>query len=88
MDETDFSRSVVVYPNPANHYLNISFLDETMENVHIDMISSSGKLVLSKEIINRNNLEGIDLNNFSEGVYLLKFSSNNKTFSKKLVIMR
>ena len=88
LEELALSRTVVVYPNPASHYLNISFLDESMENVRIDMINSTGKLILSKEIINRNNLEGIDLNDFSEGVYLLRFSSNKKTFTKKLVIMR
>jgi PKD repeat protein len=88
LDESALTKSVIVYPNPANHYLNISFLDESMENVHIDIISSTGQLVFSKEIINRKNLEGIDLNNFSEGVYLLRFSSNKKTFTKKLVIMR
>ena len=64
LEESALSRSVVVYPNPASHYLNISFLDESMGNVRIDMINSTGKLVLSKEIINRKNLEGIDLNDF------------------------
>ncbi|MFQ3336704.1 MAG: hypothetical protein ACI9E3_000712 [Flavobacteriales bacterium] len=52
------------------------------------MINSTGKLVLSKEIINRKNLEGIDLNDFSEGVYLLRFTSDNSSFTKRLVIMK
>ena len=88
LEESALSRSVVVYPNPASHYLNISFLDESMGNVRIDMINSTGKLVLSKEIINRKNLEGIDLNDFSEGVYLLRFTSDNSSFTKRLVIMK
>lgn len=88
IEESAASKSVVVYPNPANHFLNISFLDATMENVQIDMINSAGQLVLSKGMDNRKDIEGIDLNNFSEGVYILRFSSNKKTFIKKLVILK
>lgn len=88
ISESEKSKSVLVYPNPANHYLNISFLDESMANVTVEMINSTGKLVYSRDIVNRNSIEGIDLNDFSEGIYLLRFSSDNISFTKKLVIMK
>ncbi|MEN8929154.1 MAG: PKD domain-containing protein [Flavobacteriales bacterium] len=88
IDEQSFAKSIVVYPNPANHYLNISMLEEQQEPLQVSLINSTGQVVYNKNYATSDKMEGIDLLNFAEGVYLIRFTSNKKSFTKKVVVMR
>jgi hypothetical protein len=68
------------YPNPVQHVLNISN-SSTIEDIEI--ISVSGKSILSKKI--NNTQSEIDLSNIASGFYLLKVKSEGKTKTIKIV---
>ena len=68
------------YPNPVEHILNVS---NTVIIDEIEIISASGKFILSKKI-NDTNSE-IDLSNVSSGLYFLKVKSEGKTKTIKIV---
>lgn len=68
------------YPNPVQHVLNISN-SSTIEDIEI--ISVSGKSILSKKI--NNTQSEIDLSNIASGFYFLKVKSEGKTKTIKIV---
>lgn len=77
--------SLMLYPNPTKGILNIAF--ESDKNVLVQMMNAQGQLV--KTINNKNtagNLQTIDVSDLSKGLYIISFSSENKQFSKKLII--
>ena len=78
---------IKVYPNPARDYISI----ETAQNVSdikYQIINSNGQ-ILKSGILSTNN-EQIDLNNFIDGFYILRFLSNKNKALKtiKLIIKK
>ena len=74
--------AVSVYPNPANSRLNINLSDFNINIKNVKLIDVTGKV-----IYNNNNVETINVKNFSKGLYILKIQSNEGgIFSKKVVI--
>jgi len=70
----------IIYPNPANTVLNIN----NAEGLYVKLFDFSGRLLFSKKHISIE--EQIDLEEFSEGTYLLKLSDGNKTRTEKIII--
>lgn len=72
-----------VYPNPtALNYVNITSNNNSKTNVIVfDML---GKQVINKTLNNNNRL---DISNLKAGLFILKISQDNNTFTKKLIIL-
>jgi hypothetical protein len=82
---------ISIFPNPVsqNEAINIEFT--TLENKEILVLirDVSGKEYFSKVIVSssKNQLTAIDLENkLAAGVYIVIASSNNKLYSKKLIV--
>ena len=81
VDELE-SVSMLIYPNPANDYINISsnFLNGT-----IRIMALNGQIV--KEIVTSNLISGQRVNLvLDNGIYLVEVSSNGNSTMRKLVI--
>ena len=79
-DEVDFNELINVYPNPSNGIFTV----ETPVNTSMDVFNVNGKLVYSStfnEVKNR-----VELNNFSSGIYTVRFTSNRQSAIKKIVV--
>tara|TARA_Y100000991_G_scaffold11175_1_gene7812 strand:+ start:1281 stop:2405 length:1125 start_codon:yes stop_codon:yes gene_type:complete len=64
-----------IYPNPANHYLNVvSNLDQIGKNYFI--YDNTGRTIMNGKI-SQTNLT-LDLNSFSEGIYFMSIGNINK----------
>jgi hypothetical protein len=79
---------LMVYPNPAENLLNISFLVEENQSLEVRLISATGKVIYSE---NAKDFSGyyvntIDLSGFSKGVYFLSLTNDNGTVNKKVVV--
>jgi len=72
--------SIGIYPNPACGYLKIS--NNSTEVGTLELINSLGYHVLSLNIVGN---EQIDISNFPNGVYLVKFQLQNKHFITKIM---
>ena len=82
-DDTSFD----VYPNPANSYLRISFLDKNNKTGNLSIFDQSGKQVYSETDISfADNYHEIDVSSLSPGIYIMKFPTANRSYSKKIVI--
>ncbi len=74
--------SILVYPNPANNYVNISILKNT-GSVHAELMDASGKTIMGANIDETSSK--IDLSGLKNGVYFLKINSKEQSFTKKIV---
>ena len=82
VDETMAIRPYSFYPNPANDVINISFSpDVNVEKVEI--YGLDGKLYHEQNF----NLETVNINSLSNGVYMMKVVlDNGTTFNDKIVV--
>ena len=78
--DDDFSfdeKNIRLYPNPSDGIFKLDFLQEEKEHYQWQVFDLQGRLILKNE-----NIQQIDLQNVSNGIYYLKvFGRNwNKTF--------
>jgi Leucine-rich repeat (LRR) protein len=84
MDQITLNNEVSLYPNPADR--NFTLETTAPSKQILQLFDVSGKLVLSKSIEGKTN---IDVTNLSEGVYNLNLTnSTTGTINKRLIIVR
>jgi len=77
----------VVYPNPAHNMIKIRSNEN--QEVTILVINQLGTTVAEENVIMDKNEDTIlDLPIVTEGYYLIKFLTNDQTFTKRLLIVR
>ena len=78
--ENELENSVSVYPNPSNGM----FTTETPKNTTIQVFDVYGKLVYSSVLNTMRNK--VELNNFANGIYTVRFTVEGQSITKKIVI--
>jgi hypothetical protein len=73
---------VKVYPNPTKHLVNI----EAEGMIEVSVYNTLGQCVINKEVTDSQT--SVDLQNVSEGLYLLRVKSEDGTISKRIVVER
>lgn len=89
-ENSNGTSSLALYPNPSNNNTNLSYHLESKANVKIELMDVLGKKIM--EINNKNQAEG-DYNysiskeqyNLSNGIYIVKFSVDDNSISKKII---
>tara|TARA_B100000795_G_scaffold191933_1_gene146440 strand:+ start:1090 stop:1674 length:585 start_codon:yes stop_codon:yes gene_type:complete len=74
--------SFSMYPNPASDELNIQ-LPSGSDKAAVGIFDYTGRLVKSKTITLNNSR--IDINNLSNGIYMIRVSSNAKIGAQKFI---
>ena len=69
--------SLKLYPNPVSNTLNI-------KGVTSD-VSLTFYNVLGKQVLYRNGLNQVDVSSLKTGIYFLKITDGNKTYSHKII---
>jgi len=72
------------YPNPAKDKLTINFGDNDLKNATLQLLNSLGEIIYTKKISNINTK--INLQNYPNGNYFIKF--NNANGSKVLKVVK
>ena len=80
-----FLDAVNIYPNPTNSILNLALPNNVSatENMSWRLISQSGQIINNST--NNFNLNTIDMNDASIGIYFLELSTQYETVVKKIV---
>ena len=81
--EFNMVQSISLSPNPVKNELNISF-NVLTEDIAISLYDITGKQVLKKDIIIKENTV-INMSALSSGLYLLNISTGNKLFTTKIL---
>jgi hypothetical protein len=80
--------SLMIYPNPTDNLLNVSFKLEDSQTFEVKLISVTGNVVY-KEV--KDNFSGhyvntIDLSKMAKGVYFLNLTNETGSINKKVVV--
>jgi hypothetical protein len=89
---TSTSKSpIFVYPNPASDFIKIQNNPEFGEVNEIQIVNLMGEKLLTIDLINKNIKNEamlIDLKEFSNGFYYLKFDVNQTTYTEPFLIIK
>ncbi len=79
LDQKETAPKFILYPNPVSDLLYLPSTDQKIENVMI--YSMTGALV--KTVLN--STEAIDVSNLNSGNYLVKITSDNGSYTQKIL---
>ena len=79
------ANTMTIHPNPANDIINVS-IENITANVQISLYNSVGQMVYSQTEKAENGLDTvINLNDLSNGTYILRISSEENVWIKKVI---
>jgi len=81
--EGDFAK---IYPNPSNGVFTIEIYNPYNSDVEIGVLNITGQQVYSKTYQSKKAIDLINLSDFPDGVYTIKFTSKKLTKMYKIVI--
>lgn len=86
-----FEQGVSVYPNPANDFMNISFMLNQPEVAAVEIFDLFGKKVAAvtgHEYAEGQNLIRISNEGIANGMYLVKLNVGNRVITRKISVIR
>jgi len=89
-DKEDISETFNIYPNPAADQVGFILPELNTNNLQLQILSTSGKLINNKNFRNINGglVYQMDISNLPDGIYLVKLFTAQKQAIKKLLIQR
>ena len=87
--ESNFDDGLKIYPNPVSDYANIEFKMSERADVRIQVYSLNGRLIMDEQFRNQSSGENtiqVDLNQLSNGTYIVRAISGDQAASSKLLI--
>jgi hypothetical protein len=79
--------AISVYPNPATNQFQVAFEGFKSEEVSINILDNSGRIVMTQNnnVLN-NPVQIINASGFQSGVYYIQVTSETESFVEKIVI--
>src|SRR6185436_3487888 len=79
---------LLVFPNPANSTLTISFLSSEKQNIELRLYNTLGKQIyVEKEQTTKGKFEKeINLEKWNGGIYFLQLKTKNENINKKVIV--
>jgi len=81
VEEMESNNAFTIFPNPTSGIFNLEFFENASGNISIHDLT--GKTIFKKDI--NQSIEQLDITSFSDGIYLVRFTSNGETATKKLI---
>lgn len=86
---TTLADGVTVYPNPATGIVNIYTSAQQEGTMNVSLTDIAGRVVLSTTVtVNESGHAAADVSGLSSGLYLVRITSANSSFTGKLAIQR
>jgi len=86
INKFDENTNVHVYPNPAKGYVTINLGNiDNLANAKLEIVDVFGRLIWESSNISTSSMK-INFSNFKTGTYFIEVTTNNKTFTKKLIV--
>ena len=79
---------MILFPNPADKNSRLLLVNPKLSDLRIEVVGSDGRKLWDAPIqaINTNQFE-IDTSKLPAGIYLVKLSSGEESFTKKLIVI-
>ena len=78
--EVDFE----IFPNPAESYININYLQSPGKDTRINIIDISGKIIIDKLV--KSTLNKINISQLTPGLYFVNSANKNGICVKKIIV--
>ena len=79
--------TISYYPNPASDYLNIEISNQYSKDVKIELINVQGQIIYNYKLTGiQNTIEEINISEFAQGVYYIRFNIDDEFYIRKLII--
>ncbi len=85
VDKNIEKSSISLYPNPAKNSVWINFENENFGG-ELQILDYTGKVIFVAEIPKNSNSQKINIENYSAGIYLIKYKTLNKVSNLKLMV--
>lgn len=88
--EQSAGMSVALYPNPATHQTNLYLNVSEMMIGNLQVIDFLGKVLVAKPVLinSGENIITIDLNGFTNGIYIIKIQTPQGEINRKMMISK
>jgi len=83
INEIDNNNTISIYPNPANDFMTVSLVAESVEATTIYIINALGEMVLTEKVTSSNTT--LNTSNLTNGIYFVKIESKNSSAIKKFI---
>ena len=83
-DEEIRNQSFSVFPNPTDGKFTIELYNGSIKT--IDVINSTGTIVLSTSNVNTSTSIEIDISSYSKGIYFVRVNNGEKTYTEKILV--
>lgn len=83
-----YNNNIAAYPNPANTELTVSLNYVQLASTTIELINLNGQVVVSQndsELFSAKNT--LDVSNLEKGIYILKVTNGDATYTRKVSIV-
>ncbi|MCC6726563.1 MAG: T9SS type A sorting domain-containing protein [Saprospiraceae bacterium] len=86
-NESAFSKSVGVNPNPAGTYVNVTYKFDQSMNLNVRLVNTLGQTLIERNLDNAiNGSERFDIASLPSGAYSVVFSNGQQAVAKRLII--
>ncbi len=81
------AEQIIVYPNPANHEMNVLLPGTLKQSAPLQLIDMTGRLSMDSTIPEGANSKVVNTRDLSPGVYILQINVGNGNFTRKKVMI-
>jgi PKD repeat protein len=85
MNNVANENQILLYPNPANNFINIQYLGNSLTNFQVTIFDILGKNILNQNVnVSNKEEQNIDITHLPKGIYIVKITGNNFSASKTI----
>ena len=85
-----FDEQLLIFPNPASSSVSVRLPDNLAGDFKLDLLNQQG-IIIKNDVLKEMDFSTdytykVELEDFSSGLYILRFISNSEVYIKKLII--
>jgi len=84
--EVPFLEQTAIFPNPADHLVNIQLPQATSTGVEVKIIDQLGRPIIQSQIAVGQKSVSVDTGNLSSTMYIVQLKENGEYTTRKLVV--
>lgn len=81
------ANNIILYPNPSNGIIAIEYKNAILKNCMLEVINLLGNIVYTQNL-NVLQLQSINLNLLANGMYYVRVSNKEQSYSNKIIIQK
>jgi len=88
VEEISFINNILIFPNPADNTVNVSFYSQVLQKVNIVMYDVLGRVMMQENIFaaEGRSITTIDLSTMTVGMYYINISNDKGNITRKIFI--